>query len=124
MENIKKILNGLTEEDYKNNVNLHIHTIESDGKGNWKQILSSAKEKNYKYISITDHNTVQVHKEIQNDILITGVEFDCWYGYVFIHLLAYGIDIGNKEIQPFLAKNKAETEGAFLRLFSKRNECF
>lgn len=53
-------------------------------------------------------------------MLITGVEFDCWIGYVFIHLLAYGIDINNKELQRFLAKDKKGTESVIVRLLSRR----
>lgn len=118
MRNIR----NLTEEDFKNKkVDLHIHTSCSDGKGDYNQIVKSAREKGYKLISITDHNTVEAHKHIQDEILIPGVEFDCWFGYVFIHLLAYNIDINHPSIFPFFAKNKAETEGVLIRLLPKRN---
>lgn len=115
-------MRNLREEDFKNKkIDLHIHTTCSDGEGDYRQIVKSAKEKGYKLISITDHNSVEAHKNIQDDILITGVEFDCWFGYVFIHLLAYGIDINHSAIQHFLAKTKAETEGVLIRLLPKRN---
>lgn len=115
-------MRNLTEDDFKNKkVDLHIHTSCSDGEGDYNQIIKSAKEKGYKLIAITDHNTVEAHKHIQDDILVTGVEFDCWFGYVFIHLLAYGIDINHPSIAPFLAKNKSETEGVLIRLLPKRN---
>ena len=121
MENLKKLLTTFTEEDYPNSVNLHIHTTCSDGEGNFEQIVNSAKEKGYKLIAITDHNTVEAHKYIQDNILLTGIEFDCWFGYVFIHLLAYGIDINHPDISPFLAKNKKDTEAVLPRLFARRN---
>lgn len=122
MKNIKDLLKKITKDDYQNKlVNLHIHTAYSDGEGDFKQIIDAAKEQGYKLIAITDHNTLEGHKVYQDDILLTGVEFDCWYGYVFIHLLAYGVDINNEKLQPFLAKTKKETEGALIRLFSKRN---
>lgn len=115
-------MKDLTEQDYlSGKVNLHIHSTFSDGKAEFKDILEFAKSKGYKQISITDHNTVEGHKLYQDDILITGVEFDCWFGYVFIHLLAYNIDVNHPSIYPFLAKTKAETEGDLIRLFSKRN---
>lgn len=121
MQNLKNILNSFTKEDFINQVNLHIHTTCSDGLGSYEQIVQSAKEKNYKLISITDHNSVEAHKHIKDNVLLTGVEFDCWFGYVFIHLLAYGIDINHPEIIPFLAKNKKDTEDVIPRLFAKRN---
>lgn len=115
-------MRNLTEDDFKNKkADLHIHTKCSDGEGDYNQIVKSAKEKGYKLIAITDHNTVEAHKHIQDEILITGVEFDCWFGYVFIHLLAYGIDINHPAMVPFLAKTKAETEGVLVRLLPKRN---
>lgn len=113
-------LRDLKEEDFKK-INLHIHTTCSDGKAEAKDILKSAKEQGYELIAITDHNTIEAHKQIQDDILMTGVEFDCWCGYVFIHLLAYGIDIHNEELAQFMAKTKVETEGDLIRLFSTRN---
>ena len=55
MEKIRELLNSFTEEDYKNNkVNLHIHTLFSDGEGDEKQILASAKEKGYKEVLYLD----------------------------------------------------------------------
>ena len=111
-----------TEEDFKSGkVNLHIHSNYSDGLADFESIVYNAKLNGYKKIAITDHNTVEGHKNIEDDILIKGVEFDCWYGYVFIHLLAYDIDINNEELIPFFAKSKAGTEADVLRLFTIRN---
>ena len=122
MNNLTETLKNFTQKDYaEKKINLHIHTKHSDGEGNGEQIIKSAKEKGYKLISITDHNTVEVHKQIKDDILLTGVEFDCWFGYVFIHLLAYGIDIENHDIYPFLAKDKSKTDHMLPRLFSFPN---
>lgn len=121
MQNLRELLNSFTDEDFQNKVNLHIHTICSDGLGDYNQILQAAKEKKYKLIAITDHNTVEAHKYIQDEILLTGVEFDCWFGYVFLHLLAYGIDINHPDLIPFLAKSKKDTEDVLPRLFAKRD---
>ncbi len=118
MKNIK----DLKEEDFlTEKVNLHIHTNYSDGKSDFETVVKNAKQKGYKLIAITDHNTVEGHQKYKDDILVTGVEFDCWFGYVFIHLLAYNIDVNHPALLPFLAKNKAETEGDLIRLFAKRN---
>ena len=115
-------MKNLKEEDYlSGKFNLHIHSTYSDGKADFKDIIESAKNRGYKLISITDHNTIDGHKIYKDEILIPGVEFDCWYGYVFIHLLAYEFDVNNEELNKFMAKTKAETEGDFIRLFSKRN---
>ena len=71
MENLREKLKSFTKKDYENNlVNLHIHTDLSDGEGNCEQILASAKEKNYKLIAITDHNTIEAHRIIKDDISV------------------------------------------------------
>lgn len=115
-------MKNFTKEDFINNkVNLHIHTTFSDGQADAFDIIKQAKEKGYKKIAICDHNTLDVHKVIQDDILIPAVEFDVWCGYVFMHLLAYGIDVDNEELQAFCAKSKKETELDIIRFFSKRD---
>ncbi len=109
-------------EDYINKkVNLHIHTTFSDGEADVFDIIEQAKEKGYKKIAICDHNTIEAHKLTKDEILIPAVEFDVWCGYVFMHLLAYGIDVNNKELQTFCAKSKKETELDIIRFFSKRD---
>lgn len=111
-----------TREDFENNrVNLHIHTNLSDGEADTLDIVRQAKEKGYKKIAISDHNTVEAHRIIKDEILLPAVEFDVWCGYVFMHLLAYGIDINNQELQAFLAKNERETRLDIIRFFSKRD---
>ena len=119
---IKNEIKNFTKEDFKNNrVNLHIHTTFSDGKADAFDIIRQAKEKGYQKIAICDHNTFEAHKQIHDDILMTGIEFDVWCGYVFMHLLAYGIDISNEELHAFCAKNKKETELDIVRIFAKRD---
>ncbi|MBQ6516729.1 PHP domain-containing protein [bacterium] len=120
-ENIKNLINSFTEDDFKNCVNLHIHSTCSDGKCQFSDVIKQAKELNYKKISICDHNTIDGYLSNNDDILLTGVEFDCWYGYVFFHLLAYGIDVTSDELKPFLAKHKYETEWDIIRIFAKRD---
>lgn len=124
MKNTKELIKSFTKEDYKNGVNLHVHTNCSDGKTDVQEIIKEAKEKHYKYIAITDHNTINAYKiaPIENeDFIITGIEFDCWYKLIFFHLLAYGIDVNHPDIQPFLAKTKVETEVNVIRLLSRRD---
>ena len=121
MNNIAEIINNFKEEDYFDTVNLHIHSNYSDGKADFQSIVSQAKTYGYKKIAICDHNTVEGHKSFSDNILIPAVEFDCWCGYVFMHLLAYGIDVHNEELNQFMAKSKNETELDIVRIFAKRD---
>ena len=125
MTDIKEIIQSFTKEDYtEHKVNLHIHTIYSDGKANPESIIKQAKEKGLKKIAICDHNTLNAYLKtdiLKEDIIIPAIEFDVWCGYVFMHLLAYGIDINNSELKEFCAKSKKETEWDIVRIFSKRD---
>ena len=122
MTNDVDLIKSLTKQDYENNkVNLHIHSVFSDGKSTVESIVKQAKEKGYKAFAITDHNTIQAHIENSNLGIITGVEFDVWYKYIFLHLLAYGIDVNSKAMQKFYAKDKRGTEMDIVRFFAKRN---
>lgn len=120
MADYSQILKSITKEDYLNGkANLHIHTSYSDGEASFEGIEQQAQK--YKYFAITDHNTVQGHIKNSNSRAIPGVEFDVWHKYIFLHLLAYGIDIHNKEMQKFYAKDKRGTEMDLIRFFAKRN---
>ena len=127
MENIKEILEELKNNDFEeieNLLNLHIHTTCSDGSLNPTEAIKFAKNKNYKYFSITDHNNFNAYKELDYkniEGLITGIEFDCWYKGVFMHLLCYGVNPFAPEMEGFLAKTKAETQKDIVRIFSNRN---
>lgn len=120
----KELIANFTKEDYQNNrVNLHIHTTYSDGKGIYRDIAAQAQKLGYENIAITDHNTIEGHID-NSDLLgfvIPAVEFDVWYKYIFLHLIAYGIDIHADCLKEFYAKNKTETEKDIIRILPKRN---
>ena len=120
-EKIKELVSSFKPIDYFEFINLHIHSKYSDGKADFLDIVNQAKTLGYKKIAICDHNTVDGHKLYQDEVLIPAVEFDCWYGYVFLHLLAYGIDVNHPALQSFMAKNKKGTEADIVRIFARRN---
>ncbi len=121
MRDYKELIKSFTEDDYTSGqVNLHIHTTYSDGKGDFKNFVKESEK--FKAIAITDHNTIQGYLENKiSENVIPAVEFDVWCGYVFMHLLGYGIDVNSNELKPFLAKSKKETEMDIIRIFSTRN---
>lgn len=125
MPTYKELIQSFKKEDFdERRVNMHIHTTFSDGLAEAEDIIAQAREKGYRHIAISDHNTVDAYLKtgiLQNDFVIPAVEFDVWCGYVFMHLLGYGIDPYNKELQSFCAKTKKETEADIVRIFSTRN---
>ena len=122
----KELLASFQKEDFINDVNLHIHSNFSDGHFTPLEILEDAKKKNYRYIAISDHNTVEAYKqtnviESDNPKIITAIEFDCWFKGVLVHILGYGIDINNNELLAICAKTKKETEADIVRLLNNRH---
>jgi len=121
MQDYKKLISEFTKEDYETGrINMHIHTSCSDGKESFSDVVK--RFSGLKYFAITDHNTVSGYLSNDNlpKNLITGVEFDVWFGYVFCHLLAYGIDVNSEYIKPFW-DNNAEKADFISRIFNKRN---
>ena len=93
---------------------LHLHTIVSDAEITPIEILNCAKELNLEKISITDHDAVGAYIYFEYDLftkakemgitVITGIELDSYYSDVEIHVLGYGIDIKNKELNDYLSQ--------------------
>lgn len=121
---IKDLFSNFKEEDFYSNINLHIHSNYSDGIEDFDKLVKQAKNKNMKHIAITDHNCVLGHKKTiykNDDFLIKGVEFDCFYKMSLLHILGYGIDVENKELNMLCAKNEKEQKNDLIRLLKSRH---
>lgn len=121
---MKDLIKNFNQEDYYSKINLHIHSNISDGECDFDELIKQAHKLNMKYISITDHNSIQGYKtSIYKDdpILIKGVEFDCFYKMSLLHILGYGIDIENKELNALCAQNEKEQKNDIIRLFKSRH---
>lgn len=89
---------------------LHIHSSYSDGNLLPEEIVKIAIEQKVRYISITDHDTIDsqyISKEkIDNIHIIPGIEFSTEYGELEIHILGYFIDIDDVELNKVVDKLK------------------
>lgn len=122
--NLRELFLSFNREDFYSKVNLHIHSNFSDGKEDFDKLVEQAKKLNMKYIAITDHNCVLGHKQTKyknDEILIKGVEFDCFYKMSLLHILGYGIDVENEKINELCAKNEKEQKDDIVRLFKSRH---
>ncbi len=120
-QEVKDLINSFKEDEYFDFVNLHIHSKYSDGNADFEDIIRQARELNFRKIAICDHNTVEGHLKYTDKILLPAVEFDCWYKFVFLHIIAYGIDVENPVLNKFYAKTKRGTEKDIVRIFAHRN---
>lgn len=123
-ENLKNLFLSFNEQDFYKNVDLHVHSYESDGKLAPEEIIAQAKKRNLKCIAICDHNSVDAYLNtniLTENIIIPAVEFDCFYKGTMLHILGYGIDIDNKDLNKFYAKTKAGRSFNIVRLFKMRS---
>lgn len=121
LENYRELIKSFTKDDYENSVNLHVHSTFSDGSVDAEELVTQAKAKGLKYIAISDHNTLNAYLKTnisKEEMVIPAIEFDCWYGTVFLHMLGYAVDINNSELQSICAKTKRGTEADWVRIFS------
>ncbi len=124
LELIKNRISAIREEDYYSSSDLHIHTNYSDGTSDFISILEKAKNLNYNNIAISDHNTVQGYLENnwkEYPFLIPAVEFDCIDGHLLVHILGYGIDPYNKDLQAVCAKDRHGSNHVIPRLFRAKS---
>lgn len=99
-------------------VDLHIHSMYSDGAFDLKKIIELAEINEITYLSITDHDNIESSKEMpkilsKNMYYIPGVELST-VSYFFgqkmkVHILGYGYD-----------KNNLELNYAIIQLHSQR----
>lgn len=86
---------------------LHIHSTYSDGKDTPEEIVEAAKAAGLRYISITDHDSVEGvtalyesgHYASGSLRIIPGVGFSTSDGQHEIHILGYNIDIYDSRLQ-------------------------
>ena len=121
---MKDRIKNINSSDYFKKANLHCHSNFSDGAFDFDKLIEDAHNLGLENFSICDHNTVEGYKNSKykdDPILITGVEFDCFLGLCYFHLLGYGMDIENPEFQRICAKRKIETEKNPLRIIYSRS---
>lgn len=91
-------------------IDLHIHSVISDGVLTPKEIIDEAVKNNVDTISICDHDSIEAYTDelfeytkSNNINLIRGVEISTQDG-VGVHVLGYNIDLNNQELIDTLYK--------------------
>ncbi len=100
-------------------IDLHLHTIYSDGDKTVEEVLKMCEEKKLEYISITDHDTCKQYEDnaIKNNIIfsgkiIKGCELHAVYQNTNFEVLAYKIntDIINKWCEKYYSEEKLKEQ--------------
>ena len=84
----------------KKYIDLHIHSVYSDGDKTPKEILEMAEKLKLKYIAITDHENCKAYGELKKEEIrklyhgkvITGCELMTSFNGVMIEILGYYIE--------------------------------
>lgn len=106
---LNSIYNFLNKEESDNEklIDLHTHTNYSDGELSPMELIKLAIEKNIGTIAITDHDTLEGIKQIDRSNplivnsgikIINGIELSAKVNKGIMHILGYGIDLDNKEL--------------------------
>lgn len=88
-------------------IDLHTHSIYSDGINTPYELLQMAYDKHLKYLALTDHDFIEGSKELvklpHNNITIySGVEMNAKVSKGQMHILGYNIDLDNQELNDTL----------------------
>lgn len=87
-------------------IDLHAHTIYSDGEFTPIQILNLCKQRGITIVGITDHNTMEgcrraiLENPYKDLMVISGLEFGARYDVkgANLHILGYNVDLNNKPL--------------------------
>lgn len=104
-------------------VDLHVHSLFSDGTDSVKEIIAKASKNDVSIISITDHNSLEAYNELNeieyNGKIIVGTELDCVAYGINFHILGYGCDLSNVDFRNFVCGNNDRLEQVNRKLLDK-----
>ena len=113
-------------------IDLHVHTKYSDGEYLPLEILNICNEKNISVVAIADHNTTEGAREaILNNpydtiTIIPAIEFsaDCPTKGASCHILGYGIDVENTELNNLSNRMREENAKKVVAIIAALKEKF
>lgn len=112
-------------------IDLHTHTINSDGDFTTREILREAELNNIEILSITDHNNINAYedmkklpvKDLYKGKIITGVELEFTKDGKLFDMLGYGFNIDNIKDAEIIKKGMVHsTIESELKILNKLKE--
>ncbi|MBR2755303.1 MAG: PHP domain-containing protein [Lachnospiraceae bacterium] len=97
-------------KDFPAKIDLHMHTVISDGTDRPEEILEKVKTEGIGFFSVTDHDALKGGAEILNKrqaddpSFITGVEFSCRDEKGKYHILGYHYDLEGEAINALIKR--------------------
>lgn len=93
-------------------VDLHCHSVFSDGMFTPTELIAFAKEREIELLALTDHDTIdglseaRMAAEQEKIRLVSGVELSIQWAGVPLHMVALNFDQNNPELNVLLVKNQ------------------
>lgn len=110
-------------------VDMHIHTIASDGTFTPEEVVKRAKSFGMKTIAITDHDTVDgltEGKKTADEVgieFIQGIEISCNVDNLEVHILGYFLNLEDEEFLAELEELKKARENRNKKVVEKLEKC-
>lgn len=88
-------------------IDLHMHTIHSDGQDTILELAERVRHAGVTHVSITDHDTVAAYDDPELDALqavadvIPGIEINSEGPQGELHILGYGIDVDHADLRAY-----------------------
>jgi predicted metal-dependent phosphoesterase TrpH len=109
-------------------IDLHVHTIHSDGTFTPREVMTLAGERGLDVVAITDHDTTDGVQEAQlagHELgieVVPGVEFSTVRDGHGVHVLAYFVDMDHPEFVEELRRLREDRYGRGERMVSRLQE--
>ena len=109
-------------------IDLHLHSNNSDGSLAVSEVVKNLVRKKITFAVLADHDSVDGSNEFAKLALragiktADGVEMSVYENGVGVHILGYGIDVGDKRVLKFFKAQKDERKNVFekyITLFKK-----
>jgi predicted metal-dependent phosphoesterase TrpH len=109
-------------------VDLHLHTVFSDGLFTPEQVVIRAQQLGFTAIAITDHDSVDGIERARQQgkrsgvEIVPGVELSCNVNGTDVHILGYYFDYQNPQIQRFFTEVREFRLNRAAKMVAKLNE--
>ncbi len=110
---LKEIISNIDVHSCPDKINLHTHTIYSDGSMEPETLIKQAINKNLLHLAVTDHHNIQAYS-IMNQFILSnkhmvkrlpvlwsGIEISCILKNCLVHVLGLGFEITHKSMQAY-----------------------
>jgi len=110
-------------------VDLHSHTIASDGALSPRELVREAARRGVRILAITDHDSTEALAEAFDEVtkhppmtLVPGIEINCDVDGGEIHILGYFLEYEAEWFQTFLREQRAERKERVYRIAARLAE--